>query len=172
MEEESIERESTVYLLPERKVKVRFIVTIIYAVVLIVVPGAWLHKIPALIFFVLTVGTYVNVRLCGSRIERVWTIGFFPSRVRKWSLDKFLAIETGTSDDEPLGGIFALLFFRLWIFKLIVDAMFPWMGGELKLWLRGKKGGRVRAWEGNSNAQFENNRNLLEERLCMPVQRR
>ena len=53
----------------------------------------------------------------------------------------------------------------------LLDWLIPWAGGDYKLWLRTKSDQRVLAWQGNGEANFRRNLEILEEVSGLPVTR-
>ena len=70
------------------------------------------------------------------------------------SFKDFAAIETGIEERMPAGTGFLLGFGNVfWIWAL--DHVFPWVGGDYKLWLRTSSGGRILGWQGDGESRFQ-----------------
>jgi hypothetical protein len=132
--------------------------------------ASWLSKLgfcAAMAFFL---GSYRVARLKDGRFERRMVIMFVPLKTRRFQLDRCTDIETHWE-----GGMrveWSLLTGAwLWIFWTLFDWLIPWLGGSYRLRLRRVKGGPALVWQGNSEANFQANLEILKNNTGLPVQR-
>jgi hypothetical protein len=116
-------------------------------------------------------GSYPIARIKQGRFERVTFVAFVPVLVKRWSLDRFVSIETATRDPHALDTYMYSPLSSQWDFWLLMDFVFPWMSGEYKLWLRAASGRRVQVWEGKGEQKFRHNLDLLQKRSGLPIDR-
>ena len=130
----------------------------------------WGGKGLVVVMNALVFGTFMTSRVEGERFHRRMTVCFVPLRERRWKVGKFVQVET---EVEPRAGIwtFALLGGSTWLVWRICDFLFPWAGGEYKLWLRPPRGERVLAWQGNGEDRFRENLERLQSATGLPVGR-
>lgn len=117
-------------------------------------------------------GSYRLARIADGHFERILVLMFIPVRTRRWPIDRFTRIETDWGEETDTLWTTVLMGVEMWLFSKACDAIFPWLGGSYKLWLRAGSGKRVLAWQGMSDRSFETNRDLLQNTLGLPVQRK
>ncbi len=156
-------------LLPLPRVKIRWILFVLLLLPALMSSTAWYEKLFPALLVASVVGTYRQSRICGDRFESRMILLFWPLRVRKWKLDRVVVIETEMASRGGMGA--GLLIAPLWIFGRICDWLLPWLGGDIKLWLRSAKGKRVLAWQGNSDEHYQTNLEILQTATGADVQR-
>jgi hypothetical protein len=131
---------------------------------------SWMSKLgfcAAMAFFT---GSYRVARLNDGRFERRTVIMFVPLKTKRFQLDRCTDIETFW--EESLGIEWSLLTGgHLWILWTLFDWLVPWLGGSYRLRLRRLKGGPALVWQGNSEANFQANLEILKNKTGLPVQR-
>src|SRR5262245_50431979 len=100
------------------------------------------------------IGSYPVASVRCEHFEKGMFIMFVPARRKRWSLDRFIRIETGCEPEDEAAGAWWLFFGEWYIAWIVMDWIIPWVGGPMKLWLRSKSGNRVLAWQGQSDRQF------------------
>lgn len=146
------------FLVPARNRKRR---AIIFGclVAFILVGQAPLHQ---QLFFDLTVGLMIGsfplVEVKRKTIEQTIIVFFFPVHRKVWKFRDFISVETAM---EPRIvdsiGCFVLLFWWWWFLFRLFDYMFPWLGGNYKLFLRQFDDEKLLIWQGNNTSDFEAN---------------
>jgi hypothetical protein len=56
---------------------------------------------------------------------------------------------------------------RRWLFSYV----FPWLGGDFKIWLRSLSSQRIICWQGDGESRFKENLKILERQTGLPVRR-
>ena len=156
-------------LQPHPRVKLRWILFGVLLLPALISSATWYEKLFAALLLAFVVGTYRQSRICGDRFESGMILMFKQLRVRKWKLDRVVVIETEVATRADLGTV--VLFAPLWAFLRICGWLLPWLGGEIKLWLRSAKGKRVLAWQGNSEEHYQTNLEMLQTATGAEVQR-
>jgi len=148
-------------LVPFRSIRVRMIVCgLLVALVLIGLPE-WHSVIFFAISVALMLGTFPRAWIRGGRFEREFRLGFLRIHFKQWPLDEVEHLETGT--EEKLGRLGTLwLLLETFFLSLLFDRLFPWLGGDYKIWLRTFGDRRALAWQGYNEAQFRANLQALE----------
>lgn len=150
-------------LAPLRNRKRRAIIYVCL-VAFVVIGQAPIHK---QLFFDLTIGlmmgSYPIVEVKKKTIERTMMVLFFPVHQKVWRLSDFVSVEAGTeSRITDSIGCLVLLFFCFWFLSRLLDHVFPWLGGDFKLYLRQCDDEKVLIWQGNNTSDFEANLALIE----------
>lgn len=164
--------DETIPLQPVRRFWLRLVLVVVPVAVLWVT-GYKLHtKVGNTVLLVLWLGSFPQPRIAGDRFERAFLIAFLPLRVKRWPLDRFTRIEIeGVERDEIVDMAFSAFRWFRWVFRLF-DYAIPWLGGDYKIWLRAASGKRVLAWQGNGDAAFRANMELLQARTGVPIERK
>jgi hypothetical protein len=151
-----------VVLLPRRSVRVRLIVVgALTAFVLIGLPPWWQVAMFALTLG-LVLGTYPEISVEGDDLVRRFRVLFRPVSIVRLPLEQCLQIEIDLEWRPGMGyGIFMGIW--NWVMLFVFDRLFPWFGGDYKLWLRIGPDQRVLAWQGNGEDNFRYNVEVLEE---------
>ena len=119
----------------------------------------------------LLLGTFPKRRVTQRQLEREMIVMFKRAGVKRWPFRRFEAIETDIESRLPIWSAIFLGPLN-WIMVRLLDYVVPWFGGTYKIWLRDWDRERTIAWQGNSEADFRANLEVLEEATGLPVQRR
>ena len=155
---------------PDPKLAIRAVILAVLLVPIFFTSAHWVMKLFLVVLMALLVGTVWRTDVRDARLERQLILAFVPLRTKRWSLDKFQRIETAYKPPTTVWaavGIGAVW----WLMWRAFDWLFPWLEATYQLYLRGKTGKRVLAWQGNSEENFQANTDLLIERTGLPVQR-
>jgi hypothetical protein len=151
-----------VVLLPRRSVRVRLIVlAAMTAFVLIDLPPWWKVALFALSLG-LVLGTYPEISVEGGNLVRRFRVLFWPVSIVQCPLRQCSQIEIDVEWRPSMEyGIFIGVW--NWMMLFVFDRLFPWFGGDYKLWLRTGRDQRILAWQGNGEDNFRYNVEVLEE---------
>lgn len=149
------------FLHPLPRIQFRVGLFVLLIIPPLVTSGPWTGKISAVVMVSFLVGTYRRSVISGGTFQTNMTWMFIPFSPRRCKLKYVATIETGL---EPRAGWWTFFLFgpSFWVFSRICDFLMPWIGGEMKLWLRSAKGKRLLAWQGNSNDHFQANLAMLK----------
>jgi hypothetical protein len=143
-------------LVPYRSVRIRLIVlAVLVAFVLISLPE-WRVLLTFVVGMTLLLGTFPRAWIRDGHFEREFRLAFFRVHRKAWRLDDVEQIEIGS--EEPLGCVFAPVL----VVVRLVDRVFPWVGGEYKIWLQTFGDRRASAWQGFGDTHFRANLEALE----------
>lgn len=118
-------------------------------------------KVVFVIMTILVFGTYRRFRLTAKSLQTRWTVGFLDLQHTSARLKRFTFLEV--KYEPPTGAGEFLLFGPLAFFwGWIVDFFFPWVGGAYQIWLNDEADRRVLAWQGNSEANYRRNLELIQ----------
>jgi hypothetical protein len=132
--------------------------------------ATWVSKLAFAAWTAFFLGSYRVARLHDGWFERQMVFMFIPLKRKRWQLVRFIEIETIWNESLYIG--WALLIGpALWLWSRFLDLSLPWMGGNYQLRLRHVKGGPVLVWQGNSDANFETNVEILKKNTGLPVRR-
>ena len=130
----------------------------------------WFSKLAFAAWMAFFLGSYRIARLNDGWFERQMVFMFVPLKRKRWQLARFVEIETRW--DESLHVGWALLMGpALWLWARFLDLALPWMGGNYQLRLRHVKGRPVLAWQGNNDAHFQANLEILKSNTGLPLHR-
>ncbi len=162
------------HLVPQPKIWLRIVILALLLFMALISTTSW----PAKLFFCLSVaaifGTFPRPRINSKFFEKEWFVVFVPVSVRRTPLADVVQIETDLEQRFGMaGGCFLSLIFGVWnvLMVWLLDWLIPWAGGDYKLWLRTASGRRVLAWQGNGEANFRHNLDVLEDVSGLPVTR-
>ena len=129
-----------------------------------------LNLIAFAVVMALILGTFPRTYVSQTEFEREMLVMFIRVQVTRRSIKDFAAIETGIEEPMPVETGFLLGFGNVfWIWAL--DHLFPWVGGDYKLWLKTSSGGRILGWQGDGESRFKENLKTLEQQTGLPVTR-
>ena len=157
-------------LSPTPRPRLRAVILAVLLMATFISSGAWLGKLFGAMLLVLLAGTYRYSYVHDDRFQFRYFVGFVPMKVRSYPLKKAVRIEV---DQESPAGVWTLIFLGPWnwLWCHILDHVFPWFGGRYRLWLCTVSGKRVLAWQGNSDACFQQNLRFLETVTGLPIER-
>ena len=118
----------------------------------------------------LVLGTFPRAYVSPTEFEQQLIVMFISVRVTRWPLNDCGAIETDVETRVPWwsGFVFGIANL-LWVWAL--DHLFPWFGGDFKIWLRTLSGKRILAWQGDGESRFRENLKILERQSGLPLTR-
>lgn len=157
-------------LRPVRRWWLRMLVFLVFAVIAFFSPAEMYKRIIFAVSMAGLIGSFPQVRIRGEHFERAMVIMFVPARVKRWSLDRFVAIQPEGEAKDDLAVAWWWIFGDWWIVWQVLDWMIPWLGGSYKLWFRASSGKRVLAWQGNSDTQFRENLDTLQRRTGLSIE--
>ena len=132
--------------------------------------ASWVAKFGFCAWMAFFLGSFRVARLNDGWFERQMVFMFIPLKRKRWQLARFIEIETVWQESMYIG--WALLIGpALWLWSHFFDWARPWMGGNYQLRLRHVKGGPVLVWQGNSEANFEANVEILKNNTGLPLRR-
>jgi hypothetical protein len=158
-------------LVPRRRIAPRL--GILVALVLFLLLGApsALNLVSFTLVTALVLGTFPRAYVSRTQFTKQILVMFVPVRVTRYPLKDFEAIETDIEQRMPIETGFLFGFGNLfWAWAL--DHVFPWCGGDYKLWLRTFSGKRILGWQGDGDSRFKENLDTLEDQTGLPVTRR
>lgn len=159
-----------IVLRPRRRVGVRLVVlALLVAFAMISGPS-----LGTLLGFVLVtalfLGTYPDTFVGPAEVENRWRVLFLPVHSARWPVGSCIRIETDVEDHmAPEWAI--LIGVESWFWCQLMDRLVPWLGGDYKLWLRTDRDKRLLVWQGNGEANFRANLEILESTTGLPVTR-
>jgi hypothetical protein len=107
-------------------------------------------------------GTYPEVGVEGGNLVRRFRVLFRTVSVVEHPLKQCSQIEIDL-EWRPAMGYGFLIGVWNWAMLFVFDRIFPWFGGDYKLWLRTGRDQRILAWQGNGEDNFRYNVEVLEE---------
>lgn len=118
----------------------------------------------------LVLGSFPRAYVSPTGCEWELRVMFVPVRVTRHAIDEFTAIETDVEQRAPMWSGWLFGFINLiWVWAL--DHVFPWIGGDYKIWLRTLSGKQILCWQGDGEARFKENLRILERQTHLPVTR-
>ena len=123
---------------------------------------SWISKLIYVVFLVFVVGTYRRFRVGPDSFMQRWTVAFCDLKPKRFKFRKFTRIEVkhvaqATIGEAMMFGLFGYLF------GLVLDTCFPWLGGTYQIWLTVENTNKQElAWQGNNHKQFVENLEILK----------
>lgn len=135
-------------------------------------PGTlWIGGPAAIAMVAWIVGSAREARIVGTDLVVQQVIAFVPLQPQRCKL-KFV-VEVDAQNRKDVGGADWLLFGGFnWFMDRIMQWVWPWMAGELELWVVTARDKRLLAWSGNSDADFQANLATLTSATGASVKRR
>jgi hypothetical protein len=153
-------------LVPRQRVRPRVIVVVVFTALAILTDRNLTTFVGVPLVAAGLLGTYPEIFVQGKELERRFRVLFVEVRVTRVSLEPATQIET---DVEPALGIGWLAFFGAWLWCHILDPLVPWLGGDYRLWVRTHRGERIQVWQGNGEANFRENIEILTRETGLPL---
>lgn len=134
-------------------------------------PGTlWIGAPAGMALVAWLVGSARDARVVGTELVVQQFIAFIPLRPQRCKL-KFV-VQVEAQDRKDIGGADWLLFGGFnWFMDRIMQWIWPWMSGELELWVVTAREKRILAWSGNSDADFQANLATLTSATGASVKR-
>jgi hypothetical protein len=152
-------------LVPRPKLWLRLTLATAMLALMLISTGPPSVKLIAAVSMIGVLGTYPAMRINPRCFEKHWRVAFIPIGTTREPLDQFVHVETDLEQRFGLGAGCALaLLVGVWnvVMVRVLDWLLPWAGGDYKLWLRTGGNRRVLAWQGNGEANFRHNLEVLE----------
>jgi hypothetical protein len=157
--------------------KIRWIVFGVIVVLSAIILGpridpstAWIGAPASLAMYAALVGSARDSRVVGAELVTQLFIAFIPLKPERFKLKYVVLIEAQNRRD--MGGADWLLFAGFhFVMDRIMQWPWPWLAGELELFLVTAREKRVLAWRGNSERAFQANLATLTSATGAKVQR-
>jgi hypothetical protein len=161
-------------LTPQPKIWLRAAILAMLVLFIAIGQSSWFAKFGGCLMMAAWLGTFPRQRINSKVFEKEYFVCFVPIGIHRTRLTDVVRIETDVERRIGLStGILLSLF--LGVINIIcirlLDWLFPWAGGDYKLWLQTKSDGRVLAWQGNGEENFKNNLDILQETTDLPIAR-
>jgi hypothetical protein len=157
---------------PQPKIWLRVTLFILFVALAGIGTSAWHSKLIFCIAMAGLFGTFPRSTINITSFEKQWFVFFVPVHVSRTDLTAVIQIETDVEEGFDRTGSFVLLVgFKDLILFWFLNWLFPWAGGDYKLWLRTKSDRRVLAWQGNGESTFRRNLEILKDLSGLPVTR-
>ena len=116
----------------------------------------WPLKLCAMALVASLVGSARDSRVAGAELVTRLFVGFIPLKPERCKLKFIVQIETENRRDV---GAVDLLFFAgiHFVMDRVMQWVWPWMVGELELWVVTARDKRILAWRGNGDEAFQTN---------------
>jgi hypothetical protein len=72
-------------------------------------------------------GSYPLSCIRGEHFQRIMFIMFMPARTKRWSLDRFVSIQTECDPQDELAGAWWFIFGNWYVLWAVLDWMIPWL---------------------------------------------
>lgn len=138
----------------------------------LILPGvSWLLKPLAVAFVACLVGSARESRVVSTELVTQQFVAFVPLQPQRCKLKFIVQIEA--ENRKSVGAIDWILFLGFnWFMDHIMQWIWPWMAGELELWVVTARERKLLAWRGNGDADFQANLAILTSATGAPVKRR
>ena len=128
----------------------------------------WTLKLFSLMFIAVMTGTVRDWRVRGAEFRSQLFIAFVPLKPLRLKLAYVVQLETEMRKDVGMLDWILLAGFN-WLMDRIMQWIWPWMAGEIELWLVTARDKRVLAWRGNGEESFQANLATLTSATGAPV---
>ncbi len=155
-------------LKPEPQIWLRRILFVVAMIPLLFSSMSWYVKPVAAVMPAFLLGSYRLAYVSEGSLYLQMVVMFLPLRLRRYPLNRIVAIETKWTDAAHAGWF--LMFGLYWLWCRLFDWLVPWMGGSYELWVRSAKGKRVLVWQGNSDEIYQENLELLHGAAGVPIE--
>ena len=130
----------------------------------------WGWKLLSFAFVAGLAGSARESRVVGAELITRLTIAFVPLKPQRCKLKFVVQIEADNRQD--VGAVDWLLFAGFhFVMDRIMQWIWPWMSGELELWVVTARDKRMLAWRGNGDETFQANLATLTSATGAPVKR-
>lgn len=130
----------------------------------------WVLKPFALAVVAVIIGSDRESRVRGTDLVTRQFIAFVPLKPQRCKLKFVVQIEA--QNRKNVGAADWLLFLGFnWIMDRIMQWVWPWMAGELELWVVTARDKRMLAWRGNGDGEFQANLATLTSATGAPLKR-
>jgi hypothetical protein len=162
---------ATCFLVPDPRIWLRATAVGLLALLAWIGTTPWETKAFFCIGMLACFGSFPRFRFCSEFFERTWFVCFVPVHSRRTLFEKATQIETDV--DEHMDAVTSIFWFGVVdsVYLWLIDRLFPWFGGDFKLWLRMGNNERVLLWQGNGERNFRQNVSVLQKVTGLPVSR-
>ena len=130
----------------------------------------WLLKPMAVALMAALVGSARASRVEGTELVTQLFVAFVPQKPERCKLKVIVLIEA--ENRKGIGAVDWILFLGFnWIMDRIMQWIWPWMAGELELWVVTARDKKLLAWRGNGDAAFQANLATLTSATGATVRR-
>ena len=130
----------------------------------------WLAKPFALAFMAALVGSARESRVNGTDLVTQLFVAFMPLKPQRCKLKFVVLIEA--ENRKGVGAVDWILFMGFnWFMDRIMQWIWPWMAGELELWVVTARDKKMLAWRGNGDNAFQANLATLTSATGASVKR-
>ena len=131
---------------------------------------SWVAKPFALLMVAALVGSARESRVAGTELVSQLFIAFVPRKPQRCKLKFIVLIEA--ENRKGVGAIDWMFFMGFnWVMDHIMQWIWPWMAGELELWVVTARDKKMLAWRGNGDAAFQANLATLTSATGASVKR-
>ncbi len=131
---------------------------------------SWVAKPFAVAMMAALVGSAHVSRVSGTELVTQLFIAFVPRKPKRVKLKFIVQIEA--ENRKGVGAIDWMLFMGFnWVMDRIMQWIWPWMAGELELWVVTARDKKLLAWRGNGDDAFQANLATLTSATGASVRR-
>jgi len=159
--------EERVPLVPVQRLRIRMIIVVVLTSLAIASERTFTTLVGVPLVAAGLLGTYPEIYVQGKQLERRLRVLFFEVRVTRFSFEPCTQIETDV--EPPLGIGWAAVLGIYWLSCLVLDRVVPWLGGVYRIWVRTYRGQRIQVWQGNGEANFRANLDILRNETGLPL---
>ena len=134
-------------------------------------PGiSWIGKLLSVAMVAVLVGSARDARLVGTELLTQLFVAFVPCQPQRCKL-KFI-VEIEAENRKGIGAVDWIFFLGFnWFMDRIMQWIWPWMAGELELWVVTARDKKMLAWRGNGETDFQANLAALTSATGATVKR-
>ncbi len=149
----------------------RWIAFGVLIVPVLVAPGiSWIGRVLSVAMVAALVGSARDSRVVGTELLTQLFVAFVPCKPERCKL-KFI-VEIEAENRKGVGAVDWILFMGFnWAMDRIMQWIWPWMAGELELWVVTARDKKMLAWRGNGDAAFQANLATLTSATGATVKR-
>ena len=131
---------------------------------------SWVAKPFAVALMAALVGSARDSRLVGTDLVTQLFVAFVPCKPERCKLKFIVQIEA--ENRKGIGAVDWIFFLGFnWVMDRIMQWIWPWMAGELELWVVTARDRKMLAWRGNGDAAFQSNLATLTSATGAAVKR-
>ncbi len=151
--------------------KLRWIVFGVLALPALLAPlSAWFWKLLSVAIVAALVGSARESRVSGTDLMTQLFIAFIPKKPERCKLKFIVLVEA--ENRRGIGAVDWMFFLGFnWVMDRIMQWIWPWMAGELELWVVTARDKKMLAWRGNGDDAFQANLATLTSATGATVRR-
>ncbi len=127
---------------------------------------SWMAKPFAVAMMAALVGSARDSRVVGTDLKTQLFVAFVPCKPERCKLKFIVQIEA--ENRKGIGAVDWMFFLG---FNWVMDRIWPWMAGELELWVVTARDRKMLAWRGNGDQAFQANLATLTSATGAAVKR-